>query len=571
MTKKIISMCVAAFVLQPYSYALPSTANEFNINEATIKTVQRAIKSHDITCQQLVGMYINRIKKYDMSLGKAPSLNAIVAINPYVMKEAKKLDLYYQTHKRFSGPLFCVPVVVKDNIDTTDMTTTAGSLSMLGSQPTKDAFIIKKLRQAGALIIADAAMDEFASGMSGISSRSGRVGNVYDTSQNSGGSSAGTAVAVSANFALVGIGSDNSGSVRIPAAFNGDIGLRPSMGLISQTGIFPRGNLDGTAGPITRDVVDLAKVMSVIAQYDHKDPNGAGLPRPKSYTAFLKPDSFKGKRIGIVTKVGKVDIYKDTPEAAKMHFRQVYNRLRILGATVVNNVELSKFDTDRQHNTAGEIDDINHYLQGFPSTRSSFLDICHSERTRTFGSARECIQYANTNPSKQSAAYHNVLARFSRNRAYVEGIMSKDNLDALILPLDSMGELTYNTSHVNTWRAAVSSNSGLPAITISAGYTKTIPRKPIAMELIARKYQDGTLISMAYAYDVHFKTRLVPHLHQFSDLRALSIRQFNRFITTVGWQGYRKVLKNALTKQQVFSAEKFQRIVSQVAGILNVK
>ena len=244
---------------------------QFNLEEATIDSIHTAIKNHQITCTQLITAYLNRIKKYNLSVDKAAPINAFTEINPSVLNEAQYIDDTYAKTKKLVGPLHCIPVLLKDNIDSFDTTSTSGSFALLGNQPTKDAFLVSRLRKAGAIILGKGGMDEFASGMIGISSRSGRIGNAYDSTKNPGGSSGGPAAGVSANFAVIGIGTDNSGSVKIPAAFNGLVGLRPSTGLISQQGIFPMGTLDAAAGPLTRTTKDLAIVLDVIAQPDRAD------------------------------------------------------------------------------------------------------------------------------------------------------------------------------------------------------------------------------------------------------------------------------------------------------------
>lgn len=197
----------------------------FKLTEYTIASVHQAIQSHQLTCTKLINDYLFRIKIYNLSLRYEAPINAFVALNPNIFNEAQKLDSYYTKTGHIKGPLHCIPVIVKDNIDTINSPSTSGSLAMLGSQPINNAFLVQQLIQAGAIIIGKGSMDEFASGMTGISGRSGRVGNAYDPTQNPGGSSSGSAAAVSANFAIIGIGTDNSGSVRIPAAFNGVYGI----------------------------------------------------------------------------------------------------------------------------------------------------------------------------------------------------------------------------------------------------------------------------------------------------------------------------------------------------------
>ncbi len=224
-----------------------------------------------------------------------------------------------------------------------------------------------RLRKAGAIILAKGAMDEFAWGMMGINSRNGRIGNAYNGNKNPGGSSGGPAAAVSANFALAGIGSDNSGSVRIPASFNGLVSLRPSTGLISQDGIFPMGKIDGVAGPLARTLSDLAVLMDVISTRKNQ----------KSYSAYLNKSGLQNKRIGIVKIVSDIDTFKNMPPEVMKLMQKAYLDMEKQGARFVE-VKLSKFDVNRELNQAGEIQDINNYLISYPaSLRISATPIEH--------------------------------------------------------------------------------------------------------------------------------------------------------------------------------------------------
>ena len=393
----------------------------FPLEEATIHSIHFAIKQHQMTCEQLVNAYIDRIKKYNLSAGKKPPINAIAKINLNVLDQAKQLDREF-AKGQFNGPLYCIPVLLKDNIDSYDSTTTSGSIAMLGNQPIEDAFLTEKLRKAGAIILGKGTMDEFASGISGISGGNGRTGNVYDTAKNSGGSSSGPATAVSANFAMIGIGTDNSGSVRIPAAFNGIFGLRPSTGLISQRGIFPRGNMDGIAGPLARTVEDLAIVLDVIAQPDPRDKKTINIPRPKTYTAYLNQNGLRGKRIGIIRKISKLDTFKDMPQDTQSVFQKSLKKMQEMGATIIPDIYLSELDLDRKFNEAGEREDINAYLASYPAVRKNYRDICESDRTRVFGmNTKDCLKFVNKLPNKFGPQYDEALNIFKKNKIYGKG------------------------------------------------------------------------------------------------------------------------------------------------------
>ena len=531
--------------------------DSFQLVDATVDSVHLAMKSGQLTCVELVTSYLNRIKQYNLSLSHGAPINAFTALNPNVLSEAVALDKYYKLNKSFKGPMHCIPVIVKDNINTVYTPSTAGSLSMLGSQPVTNAFLVNKILSAGGIIIGKGAMDEFASGMSGISSRSGRVGNAYDSNQNPGGSSSGVGAAVSANFAMVGIGTDNSGSVRIPAAFNGIYGIRPSFGLVSQNGIFPRGNTDGVAGVIARNIKDLSITLSVIS--NSQDPNDYKTHhynnRPYSYSSYLTKNAFKGKKIGIITSVDGEKTFDANNKEAMAIFETTFSKLSELGATLVR-VKLPKFDSNRDDNMAGDIQDINSYLSSFPSTRKSYKDVCLSDRTRIFGSMDDCLKVMikSRAATKDSKTYKQVFEKFSKNRAYIEKIMQENNLSAFIMPLNADGGPSYDISKVNTWKNPVSANTGLPAITIISGYTNSTPKMPVGMEFIGGMYQEGEIISLAYSYEKSSPKRLLPIMPKIIKSKSLinmSIPEMNNLFTLIGYNAYNKFLKNSLKKQMI--------------------
>lgn len=536
--------------------------NQFTFEEATIHSIQVAIKNHNMTCEQLINLYIDRVKKYNFSMkNDRPPINALTEINPYALDEARELDQNYMKTQQFEGSLQCIPVVVKDNINTQDMTTTAGSFSLLGNQPTHDAFLVAQLRKSGAIILGKGGMDEFASGMYGINSRNGRVGNAYDTTQNPGGSSSGPAAAVSANFSVIGIGTDNSGSIRIPAVFNGLIGLRPSFGLISQNGIFPAGYLDGVAGPIARTVTDLASILDIIAVPDTFDKKTLTTVRPQSYLSYLNKNGLHDKRIGIVHWVGDVDVYKNMSLPTSQIFQQAEKKLQQAGAIIVTNINLMEFNNDRSHNLAGSIEAVNQYLESYPAARSDMQEICESDRTHTFGDSKACLKFVNSIPKQFSQPYYQALKIFNQNKDYVEKIMLQYNLNALFIPIATSDGPTYDDQAVNTWRAPVSSNSGLPSIAFPIGYTKP-QSMPVGVELVGKQFGEGELIEMAYAYEQVSSARKIPILLPANlSVEKFSIAQINNLINMIGQQTYDQILKQGQWRD--VTAKKFIKIVNE--------
>ena len=531
----------------------PEKKSGFVLEEATIQSVQTAITQHTITCEQLVNLYIDRIKKYNLSVNEKAPINAIARINVNVIDQARALDKIF-AKGNMKGPLHCIPVLLKDNIDSYDSPSTSGSLSLLGNQPIEDAVLTKKLRDAGAVIFGKGTMDEFAAGVVGISGGNGRTGNVYDTSKNPGGSSGGSAVAVSANFVMIGIGTDNSGSIRIPAAFNGIVGLRPSTGLVSQTGIFPRGNLDGIAGPLTRNVEDLARVLDVIATPEHADK--------KTYSAYLDKNSLHNKRIGIVTLLETLEIFKEMPPENQIAFQNALIHLHALGATIVPNIKLPHYNLESKYNQAGEREEVNHYLASFPAAKKDYYAICESNRTRAFGNNMECFEFIRNYPKKYGAGYRKALAMFEKNKHYVEKIMDHDHLDALLIPVTTQASATYLTPSMIT--EAFASNAGLPAITLNIGTNHD--HLPVGVELIGKQFSEGTLIGMAYAYEKNAPARQPPIMPKPTlQFETWDIPQYNNLLTVIGYDTYKQFLEKSYPGnfEKTLTPEKFKVIIKK--------
>src|ERR1700731_4195203 len=272
----------------------------FHVIETSIADVHKAILAGTLTCHNLVQQYLDRIHAYDQ---QGPAINSMLYVNPASLEQADAFDRDFErTHKL--KPLGCIPIVLKDNFDTADMPTTAGALTLKGAQPEKDAFAVKRLREAGALILGKSNLQEFASGGISVSSLGGQVKNPYDLTRTPGGSSGGTGAAVAANFAAAGTGSDTGGSIPPPSSAKSLVGLRPTRGLISRDGIVPVSFTQDTIGPMTRNVADTASLLDAMVGYDPNDPVTALSVGniPKTYTAFLQ-NGLKGARLGVLTNL----------------------------------------------------------------------------------------------------------------------------------------------------------------------------------------------------------------------------------------------------------------------------
>ena len=276
-----------------------SAMTSFPVMECTVAQVHQAMLDGKLTCRELTEAYLARIQSYDQ---QGPALNAIIAINPQALEESERLDRQLRETGALSGPLHGIPVLLKDNVGTCDMPTTAGSRSLEGFVPSEDAFLTKRLRQAGALILAKTNLHEFAIWGETISSILGQTRNPYDLTRTPGGSSGGTGAAIAANMGLIGIGTDTINSIRSPSSANSLVGIRPTLGLVSRSGIVPYSMTQDTAGPICRTVEDAVRTLDVIAGYDRKDAKTAWCVdrKPESYLNFLNPDGMRGRRIGVL-------------------------------------------------------------------------------------------------------------------------------------------------------------------------------------------------------------------------------------------------------------------------------
>src|SRR5882762_6368570 len=351
----------AALSVETLSAQAPTS---FRLEETTIQQIQAAFRDGSLTCRSLVEHYIKRIDAYDKN---GAALNAIVQLNPDALKTADDLDRRFR-QSGASGPMHCVPVIVKDNYEDVDMPTTAGSLSLKGMMTGKDAFVVKRLRDAGALMIAKSNMAEFAfSPVETVNSiLPGYTRNPYDTSRVTAGSSGGSAAATAANFAAIALASDTGDSIRGPAAHQALVGLRSTMGLVSRAGIVPLNLSADIAGAVTRTVADTAAVLQVIAGEDASDPvtaTGRGHVNA-NYVAALRADGLKGARLGVLHQAYDTPtLDRDVDEA----FRAAIGELRNLGAEVIDPVEIEGLDALRGMQSGGCNQfkyDLNRYLAG---------------------------------------------------------------------------------------------------------------------------------------------------------------------------------------------------------------
>ena len=337
-----IQRCLSFMVACGLAYQAQGAT--FAIEETTISQIHTAYLAGRMTARGVTQAYLNRIVAYDK---RGPYLNALITVNAGALADAAKLDAALKSTGRLVGPLHGIPVIVKDNIDTSDMPTSSGVALFKDFRPPRDAFLVGRLRAAGAIILAKSSLSELAMGLADTinSVLPGFTRNPYNTAYASGGSSGGTGVAIAANFGTVGIGTDTGGSVRAPSSINNLVGIRPTVGLVSRTGVAPLDSQRDTPGPMARTVEDAARLLDVSAGVDAADPRttAARSKIPPTYTAFLDKAGLKGARIGVFRQAFKLQEGAD-PRVAKL-FETAIADLRAAGAEIVDDFTVSGFES----------------------------------------------------------------------------------------------------------------------------------------------------------------------------------------------------------------------------------
>jgi len=479
----------------------------FELIEATIPQLQAALTSGTVTSRDLVSMYSARIEAYDQ---KGPALNAISVINPNAPAEADARD----AERRVGAPrgaLHGIPVIVKDNYDTTDLQTAAGSRSLAGWAPPDDAFLVKKLREAGAVIIAKSNMHEFAYGITTLGSLFGQTRNPYALDRNPGGSSGGTGAAIAADFAAVGMGSDTCGSIRIPASHNSLVGIRGTQGLASRSGIIPLSSTQDIGGPIARTVTDLAIVLDATVGYDPNDAQTAASVGnvPRSYTDYLQLTALRGARIGLLTAM----LARDPVDAEVAEVvRGAVEEMKGQGAEIVevSIPDLSDLLTDRANGfLIIRLDfkfDLNAYLAAHPSAPVRTLEEVLA--SGKFHPAVETnLRNSQSVESRDTEEYLAHIVKRNILRGAILKAMADNRVEALAYPTirrkaNVIGQMQMGTN------CHLSANSGLPAIVVPGGFTPD--GLPVGVELLGRAWSEPQLIKLAYAYEQATRHRRPP-------------------------------------------------------------
>lgn len=489
-----------------------NTEDAFKYQELTIANVHQAIASDTISCQQLISRYVERIKHFD----QPSKLNAIIHINPHAVHKAMSLDKKYYKTKQMKK-LHCIPVILKDNFDTADMPTEAGAIALKGSMPPDDAFMVKKLREEDAIIIAKSNMGEWAfSPYNTISSTHGETRNAYDLSRVPAGSSGGTASAIAANFGIIGMGTDTGNSIRGPASHLSLVGIRSTIGATSRDGIVPLLLNRDIGGPLMRTVKDTAIVYSVIAGFDPADPvTEAGKGKVKAdYTSFLDANGLKGARLGVIRQLYESD--DSDPEIMAL-MEQSIKDLKVAGAIIIDPFEVKDFDAlSKATGFCSRFPfDLNNYLDtlGDASPLKSFDEMIEKKLYRKENQGpMNWAMNGTGDPEMQTPPCSDVQTD-PRRRDFLSAIveaMDANQVDAIIYPSWSnpprlLGDL--KSPHGNN-SPIIAPHTGQPAITVPMGFTSN--GLPVGLQLLARPFDEHLLFQFAYAYEQQTKHRQPP-------------------------------------------------------------
>jgi len=482
--------------------------------EATIAQVHEAMKAGRLTCRELVGQYLKRIEAFDKN---GPGLNSIVVVNPDVEKQAEELDRRY-VQSGPDGPLHCVPVIVKDNFETRGLQTTDGALAFAGFLPDKDAFQVRRVKEAGALVLAKSNMAEWAfSPYETVNSiLPGYTRNPYALDRVTAGSSGGTAAAVAASLGLVGLGSDTGNSIRGPSSHQALVGIRSTMGLTSRTGVFPLSLLADIAGPMARTVEDAVQVFQVVAGEDPDDPVTAAARQhlPQDYRVSLDRDGLRGAVVGVLRQAYE----RPTTDAEIVRvFQTAVEDLKRAGATIVDPATVEGVDAIKRPQDAGPCMgfkyDLNRYLAAWGDRvpMKNLSEIVKSGRFHPNNQRR--LENAEKGPENgpDSPACQAESAYRDQVRAAVIKTMDRLKLDAFVYPTWSnpprlIGDLNTPAGDNSQF---YSPTTGFPAVNVPMGFTRG-GTLPAGMTIYGRAWSEAKLLRYAYAYEQATHHRRAP-------------------------------------------------------------
>ena len=492
------------------------TEESLSLLDTTISDVHTRMKAGELSCTQLVQGYLDRICRYDR---QGPALQAIVNVNPHALERARELDRHLASTGVLKGSLHGVPVLVKDQAETSFVPTTFGNSAYVDYQPVTDAFIICKLIEAGAVILAKTSMCDFAAGWFSFSSITERTRNPYAPERDAGGSSAGTGAGLAANFGLVGIGEDTGGSIRIPASFNNLFGLRVTTGLISRTGFAPLLHFQDTPGPMARSVRDLAKLLDVLVGYDAADPYTGAVALAADaghYEALLDGARIDGVRIGVLQE----GFGSDDPSSTEVNsvVLRLLEQLREAGAQTVD-VRISSLKDWLSRTSLYALQskaDLNRFMAGCATApRRTFEQIYANG---WFHPLNDLFHALAAGPAVPDPAvyYPQRLAQMEFQRLLLN-VYAAHGLDVLMYPNVQVLPPTYSELESDKWtcltfptNTVIASQSHLPALSMPAGFSGG--RIPVGVEVVGKPYAEVALLRFAHACEQLTRPRLPPTL-----------------------------------------------------------
>jgi len=489
----------------------------FELNEVSIEQLQQKMERGEYTSRRLAELYLERIREVDR---QGVKLNSIIELNPDALAIAEQSDQERKDGK-VRGPLHGIPFVVKDNIDTGDrMMTTAGSLALSGHRAAEDAPIVRQLREAGAVLLGKTNLSEWANfrsgrSSSGWSSRGGQTKNPYSVERNPCGSSSGSGVAVAANLCSFSIGTETNGSISCPASINGIVGVKPTVGLVSRTGIIPISISQDTAGPMTRTVREAALVLNAITAVDEKDPASQERPRntPADYTLFLKTDALNGKRIGVEKSFLKVH------EKVDEILQRALEQMRSAGATIVevDFVSELKGSGDNEYKLLQYEfkDGLNRYLQGINAPVESLKDVIafnieHADSVMPWF-RQEILEASEERGSLEDEDYKTALNSVRNgSRQAIDKILKAHDLSAICGPATGPAwctDLVNGDSFSGYGMGSGAAMAGYPSVTVPLGFVHSLP---VGLLFTGPAYGEGDLLAIAYAYEQASLNRKAP-------------------------------------------------------------
>ncbi len=517
----------------------------FTVEGAGIPQLHIALNNGTTTCEEITTHYLQRMWAYDLDTRRNSVMNSLIEVNKDALNAAKAVDAVFAMSGKLTGALHCIPFIVKANHATTELAVSNGTVGLTNTVSKTDAFVVTRMKEAGAIVLATANMDEMAFGVFGISSDGGRTGNAFNPAYNSGGSSAGSAASVASSFATFSMGSDNCASLTLPAALHGLVTMRSTLGLVSTNGIFPSGHMSAVIGPMTVSVADMATVLDVIVKPDtgYKWQSQKGATRDETYASHLNLNGLKGKRVGIarwMAPEGEINQFRFMFEGGSAPvqavFQKVFREMQDQGAILIDNVSFPSLSTNRPG--GGVVDDMDAFLANTNGPIRDFDQFCRTGGFSkwVYGSVDACLEAASRGRGKDPAASADY---YLANREYTEKVMDRLNLDFLVYPVDGLGSAQPNTKQPNCY---ISSVTGLPSITVVGGVHPTT-KMPIGMMFTARSFDEDTLIEAAYAWEQATLRRPLPQLGA-SDAPTFDVAKMNSMHETISRSGFDEVLKD---------------------------